>query len=878
MVELPARDGPLTADSPRDYPAGRAIGQEASVGYDAFISYSHAKDKPIATALQSVVQKLGKAWYHRRALRVFRDDTSPSATPHLWPSIEQALSQSRFLILLASPEAAASRWVGQEVAYWLDHNNTETVLIALTDGQLDWDEATDDFRWSEATPLPRALENRFANEPRWIDLRPYRDDRVPKGVEFMGLAADFASAIRGIPKEDLLSEEVRQQRRFRTLAWTVGTALFALLVLAGWEWRAAERQRAVAEAQTKVAKDQTKEAQNQRNEAQLQRDKARAQLLAIEARQAAESGDPDDIERAGALALESIEIARNNKRPAEADAVEAARSALIHLPLAVLSQGSPVLSLAVLGDGRLASGGFDSKIRIWPKDFAGAPEVLPQGGNVWSLAVLGDGRLASGGDDGKIRIWPKDFAGAPEVLSQGSLVWSLAVLRDGRLASGGGAVLRDGRLASSGGEIRIWPKDFAGAPEVLSQGSEVSSLAVLGDGRLASSGIDGKILIWPKNFAGAPRELSQGYFPLLAAQGDGRLAGSGEDDKIRIWPKDFAGAPEELPGSRVRSLAVLGDGRLASSGEDGKIRIWPKDFAGAPRVLSQGSLASRGSFLAALGDGRLASGGTDGQIRIWPKDFAGAPEVLSQGSSVSSLTAARPGSGCCTALAVLRDGRLASSGNNGIRIWPKDFAGAPEVLSQGGEVTTLAVVGDGRLASGGFASNIMIWPKDSSGAPEELPGSSVSSLAVLRDGRLAGGGFDGKIRIRPKDFAGAPEELPQGSWVLSLAVLGDGRLASGGTDGKIRIWPKDFAGAPEVLSQGSLVSSLAVLRDGRLASGGEDGKIKIWLVDEQELVAALCLRAGRNLTKDEWAQYIGSDILRQPSCRNLPSNWRTPDA
>jgi hypothetical protein len=82
--------------------------------YDAFISYNHAKDKPIAAALQSVVQKLGKPWYRRRALRVFRDDTSLSATPHLWPTIEQALGQSRFLVLLASPEAAASHWVGKE--------------------------------------------------------------------------------------------------------------------------------------------------------------------------------------------------------------------------------------------------------------------------------------------------------------------------------------------------------------------------------------------------------------------------------------------------------------------------------------------------------------------------------------------------------------------------------------------------------------------------------------------------------------------------------------------------------------------------------------------------------------------------------------------
>ncbi len=78
--------------------------------YDAFISYSHAQDKPVAAALQTAVQRLGKPWYRRRALRLFRDDTSLSATPELWPSIERALGQSRFFVLLASPEAAASHW------------------------------------------------------------------------------------------------------------------------------------------------------------------------------------------------------------------------------------------------------------------------------------------------------------------------------------------------------------------------------------------------------------------------------------------------------------------------------------------------------------------------------------------------------------------------------------------------------------------------------------------------------------------------------------------------------------------------------------------------------------------------------------------------
>ena len=141
--------------------------------YDAFISYSHAKDKAVAAALQAVKQKLGKPWYRRRALRIFRDDTSLAATPQLWSSIEAALSQSRYLVLLASPEAAASRWVCKEVGYWLEHKSVDTVLVALTDGVLIWDDAVGDFAWSEHSPLPPVLRRSFSGEPKWVDLRAY---------------------------------------------------------------------------------------------------------------------------------------------------------------------------------------------------------------------------------------------------------------------------------------------------------------------------------------------------------------------------------------------------------------------------------------------------------------------------------------------------------------------------------------------------------------------------------------------------------------------------------------------------------------------------------------------------------------------------------
>jgi len=255
--------------------------------YDAFVSYSHAKDKPIAAALQSVVQKLGKPLFQRRALRVFRDDTSLSATPHLWPTIEQALGQSRFLILLASPEAAASQWVNKEVAYWLEHKGADTLLIALTDGALTWDNATNDFARHADVPLPPALAGRLESEPKWVDLTAYRAGANPRDAKFTELAADFAAAIRGIPKEDLLSQEVRQQRRALTLAWSAAAALLVLGGVAAWQWQTALSAERVAIEQKEVAQEQRDRATaaehtatEQKQIAEQQRDRAERTLTA----------------------------------------------------------------------------------------------------------------------------------------------------------------------------------------------------------------------------------------------------------------------------------------------------------------------------------------------------------------------------------------------------------------------------------------------------------------------------------------------------------------------------------------------------------------------------------------------------------------------
>jgi WD40 repeat protein len=150
---------------------------------------------------------------------------------------------------------------------------------------------------------------------------------------------------------------------------------------------------------------------------------------------------------------------------------------------------------------------------------------------------------------------------------------------------------------------------------------------------------------------------------------------------------------------------------------------------------------------------------------------------------------------------------------------------------------------------------------------------------ALAHGRWVSGGYDGKIKFWREDGTGEQVAFSNGSPVWSLAALPHGRLASGGQDGSIKLWPKEAKegmGEPVILSRrGPGVSSLAVLADGRLASADTDGKIKLWLVDEQKLIEALCLRAGRNLANDEWAHYI-ADTSWRPSCRDFRSNWRTP--
>lgn len=201
--------------------------------YDGFMSYRHSvRQSTIARALQRGLHGFAKPWYRVRAVRLYRDETNLGARPDLWGAIEIALDRSRFLLLMASPEAAASPWVEKEIAHWLRTKGEGTLLIVLTNGVIIWDAIAERFD-SQTTALPGAALAGVTREPFWIDLTWVVDPATDLSIEhprFRDAVASIAATLRGTDKDAIAGEDLRQRRRALRLAWA-GAA--ALAVLAG---------------------------------------------------------------------------------------------------------------------------------------------------------------------------------------------------------------------------------------------------------------------------------------------------------------------------------------------------------------------------------------------------------------------------------------------------------------------------------------------------------------------------------------------------------------------------------------------------------------------------------------------------------------------
>jgi tetratricopeptide (TPR) repeat protein len=165
----------------------------------------------------------------KRLTPIFRDRNELPASHDLNEEVRTALAESATLIVLCSPRARQSRWVGEEISYFRSIHPGRPVLAALLAGE-------------PAEAFPDALVD-GGREPIAADFRKGGDGKLAR--------LKLVAGMTGVGLDELVQREAQRQLQ-RAMAISVA-ALVSTLVLAGLLIAAvsarneAERQRQQAE-------------------------------------------------------------------------------------------------------------------------------------------------------------------------------------------------------------------------------------------------------------------------------------------------------------------------------------------------------------------------------------------------------------------------------------------------------------------------------------------------------------------------------------------------------------------------------------------------------------------------------------------------------
>jgi WD40 repeat protein len=615
--------------------------QRDSFKYRAFLSYSQTADRELAPALQSGLQRITASWRQLRAIHVYRDETDIPTTSALLPKIKEALRDSEYFILLASPLSAVSPWVRIEVDYWLSLYPIDKFLIVLTEGEEPvWDQAARDFLWNQNISLPSILMNRFKEEPKFTDLRWARAEKKLKLRErrFYEAVADLASTLRGVDKSTLVGEDARQLRKNRRLASSAVVALFILLL-------AASAAAAVAFNQRNKARTNAEEAQRNQIEAERQKEIAQDNLATALANEKEAKRQQGIAEQRRKETEQQRQIAETRRQEAVRNAEKAfsrelasnAKSQLdVNTELGALIAVEAVkVSRTQQAEEALRQAAFESRLKAVMHVYEGKVPAsdLPEDNNestVYEARFSPDGKyVVTASGDATPRVWEAQT---------GKLV---AKMEGNKGAVRHAEFSPDARLILTAGEsgVRLWDaktgKPVREVPHFKDEKNdrdEKKEYVTLGtfspDGRYiltagsltANSG--GTARVWETD-TGRPVAVMRGHkweIRNAVFSPDGKYVATASLDRTaRVW-EALTGKPvTELSGHRdeVQSVAFSPDGKLVVTASwDNTARVW-ESATGLLVAELRGHTGAVFSAVFSPSGEYVLTAGEDGSARIW---------------------------------------------------------------------------------------------------------------------------------------------------------------------------------------------------------------------------------------------------------------------
>jgi tetratricopeptide (TPR) repeat protein len=201
--------------------------------YWAFLSYSH-RDAGAAARLQRAIEtyripqrlvgtETGADVIPARLEPVFRDREEMQAGSDLTASVREALAESRYLIVVCSPDAARSQWVNREIVEFKRIHGDERVLAVIVSGEPFASRAPG--REAEEC-FPEALRTSQDGTPR----EPVAADLRPQGDGERLAVLKLVAGMIGVGVDRLVRRDA--QRRARRMAIVAAASLVGMAVMA----------------------------------------------------------------------------------------------------------------------------------------------------------------------------------------------------------------------------------------------------------------------------------------------------------------------------------------------------------------------------------------------------------------------------------------------------------------------------------------------------------------------------------------------------------------------------------------------------------------------------------------------------------------------
>lgn len=450
----------------------------------------------------------------------------------------------------------------------------------------------------------------------------------------------------------------------------------------------------------------------------------------------------------------------------------------------------------------------------------------------------------------------------------------------------------DNRYFATSGFARIW--ELSSGKEVFRLGSSetISALDFSPDGQfISSAGNDGTLRVWYLELGAEAFRISYGNEQVRMArmsENNALLAIANADNSIQIWDVAYGKniqkikevfEPADLYFSQDNNYLAAIDkvnGKTA-------IRVWSMDDASETRQIF--SNTSIDNLLFSPDNRYLAATNLDNNtLCLWDLNTSENVACLEHDDDIEDVTFSKDGKYVATfnytredseTLAVTTVWSIESFNQvNQIEIQPQETSQAEGDFFGGYSSNIIAFSPKGQdLAISLSSRNVILWDfLNGKRVSQFNHGSGIWSLTFSPDGsRLVTAGVDGTAKIWEIAKDKQINQLSHESDILDVVFSSDGKyIATAGYDNTARVWEAfDGKEVIRLTHRNPLDAVLFTPNNNHLVTFSLDQFLRVFLLKPEDVIKDACNRLDRNLSTEEWSQYIGDEPYRK-TCPNLP--------